>query len=127
MGRAGAVARLAGSKRTQLVAASFLAVSLPGLPASAAEFPDVVEEILSSQTEGPMSELQGQKKVRMIECVNRVLVDLPKGRKRYVLEGSDYDEREKRFGKVMFENHAEWQQRLARGCADTSLSKDEEG
>ena len=64
------------------------------------------------------------KKVRMVECINQVLTGLPKGKKRYILEGAELAEQERRFGRVVFENHAEWLQRIAGGCASVAMRRD---
>ncbi len=89
---------------------------------AAADFPSTVAEILNGQTDGPMSRMSPQKKNAMIQCVNGVLTGLPNGQKRYVLEGTDFQDREKRFGKVVLENRAEWKQKIADGCAKIALS-----
>lgn len=96
------------------------------LPAAAsadlrAEFSGVVSEILMSQTTGAMSLMSDEKKLRVVACVNTVLADLPKGKKRYILEGAELAEQERRFGKVVFENRAEWLQRIARSCASVAI------
>jgi hypothetical protein len=87
-------------------------------PASAgSSFPAAVGEILRSQSTGPVSQLPAAKKEALIVCVNQVLAALPNGKKRYVVEAATFDEREDRFGRIVMENHAEWKQRIARGCA----------
>lgn len=88
----------------------------------AADFPTVVEEILRSQTEGLISELEEEAKSALIACVKKVLEGLPNGQKRYVVQGETFEERERRFGKVVQDNHAEWKQNIARGCASVALS-----
>ncbi len=89
---------------------------------AAADFPSTVAEILNGQTDGPMSRMNPQKKSAMIQCVNGVLAGLPNGQKRYVLEGTDFQDREQRFGKVVLANRAEWKQKIAEGCAKIALS-----
>jgi hypothetical protein len=96
-------------------------VSLPP-PAAAEDFPDVVSEILNRQVEGPISVMSEKTKEAMVTCVNTVLEALPKGKKRFILAGEDYEERESRFGKVLYQNRAEWVQKIARGCASIALS-----
>jgi hypothetical protein len=108
-------------------AAAVLVVGLiaPAVSSSAqaaADFPSTVAEILNGQTDGPMSRMSPEKKNAMIQCVNGVLTGLPNGQKRYVLEGTDFQDREKRFGKVVLENRAEWKQKIADGCAKIALS-----
>ena len=83
--------------------------------AAADEFPTVVTEILTGQ-------MQGAHKEAMIDCVNTTLVELPKGRKRFILEGASYQEREQRFGMVLYENRAEWVQKIAGACASIAMS-----
>ncbi len=90
--------------------------------AAADDFPTVVTAILNGQTQGPISEMQGPHKEAMIDCVNTTLVELPNGRKRFILEGASYQEREQRFGTVLYENRAEWVQRIARACASIAMS-----
>jgi hypothetical protein len=90
--------------------------------AAADEFPTVVTEILTGQMQGPISEMQGAHKEAMIDCVNTTLVELPKGRKRFILEGASYQEREQRFGMVLYENRAEWVQKIAGACASIAMS-----
>jgi hypothetical protein len=46
-----------------------------------------------------------------------VLADLPNGKKRFVIEGANYDEQQDRFGEVVMANRAEWKQKIARSCA----------
>jgi hypothetical protein len=88
------------------------------------DFSSVVAQILMSQTQGPLSEMSDAKRVRMVQCINRVLDGLPKGKKRYVLEGGSLGEQERRFGKVVFENRAEWIQKIAGGCARIAIGAD---
>ncbi len=101
--------------------AVFCALQVPST-GFADEFPAVVAEILQSQTEGRISEMGEEHKLAMIKCVNGVLTELPEGKKRYVLEGANLEEREHRFGEVVKENQAEWEQNIARGCSDVALS-----
>jgi hypothetical protein len=61
-------------------------------------------------------------KAALIDCVNMVLEGLPNGKKRYVLQGETFEERERRFGEVVQENRAEWKQNIARACASVALS-----
>jgi len=90
----------------------------------AADFPPVVATILLRQTTGPLSQMGEAKKVRMVECINQVLTGLPKGKKRYILEGVAIGEQERRFGQVIFENRAEWLQKIAGGCASVAMRRD---
>jgi hypothetical protein len=89
--------------------------------AAGPDFPAAVEQVLMRQQEGPLSRLSEDKKLELIACVNDVLAQLPNGRKRYVIEAASYDELEDRFGQVVMENHAEWKQKIARGCAHIVL------
>lgn len=90
--------------------------------ASANDFPTVVTEILNSQTDGPISQMAGEQKQSMIDCVNGVLTDLPKGRKDHILEGTSLEERERRFGIVLHENRAEWMQKVSQGCSSIATN-----
>lgn len=87
-------------------------------------FPEVVSEILNGQNEGRISEMGAQQKSQMIDCVNKVLDGLPAGQKRYILEGSDFEDREHRFGKIVQENHAEWKQKIASACAEIAMEEE---
>jgi hypothetical protein len=99
-------------------ALTFVAAITTTTPAFAgASFPAVVEKVLMSQTDGPVSKLPADKKRELISCVNQVLAELPNGRKKFVAAAASYDEMEDRFGIVVMENRAEWKQRIARGCA----------
>ena len=98
--------------------------SLPLSPSvgAAAAFDAVVAEILGGQTTGRISQMGPQQKAAMIGCVNAVLTGLPNGRKRYVVQGVNFEDKERRFGEVVQENRAEWKQKIARGCASIALS-----
>ncbi len=111
------------SKKAILGAAGALGIVTMALtgaisPAAAGtSFPAAVEQILKHQQKGLVGKLSDQKKHELIVCVNQVLAELPNGRKRYVIQAANFDELEYRFGKVVMENHAEWKQKIARGCA----------
>ena len=87
-------------------------------------FAATVTELLNGQTEGRISEMGPERKQAMIDCVNIVLEPLPNGRKRYIVAGETFEEREGRFGEVLFENRAEWVQTIARGCSSIALSSE---
>jgi hypothetical protein len=89
--------------------------------AAGANFSAAVERILMSQDQGPVSKLPTDRKRQLISCVNQVLAELPNGKKRFVIEAASYDELQSRFGQVVNENHAEWKQRIARGCAHLAV------
>lgn len=108
---------------------SLFALCVGVAPASAqsvADFPGVVAEILESQKEGQISEMAPPRKQQMIKCVNGALAGMPNGRKRYVLQGTTLDEREKRFGTVLYENHAQWVQEIAHKCAGIAMEHDDD-
>ena len=90
----------------------------------AEDFPPVVSTILLRQTAGPLGQMGEAKKLRMVQCINQVLAGLPKGKKRYILEGADVAEQERRFGRIIFENRAEWLQKIAGGCASIAMRGD---
>ncbi len=110
--------------RTTAFLVAFGCLQLGATPSGAIteEFAAIVAEILSAQTEGRISEMGPQQKIAMIACVNGVLVNMPNGKKRYIMQGVDLDEREDRFGKVLYENRGEWVQNVARACARVALS-----
>ena len=95
-------------------------------PMSVANFPEVVTEILEGQKEGRISEMAPPQKRQMISCVNQALSGMPNGYKRYVLQGTTFDEREKRFGTVLYENHAQWVQEIAHKCAGIAMEHDDD-
>jgi hypothetical protein len=95
----------------------FLSIS----PASAADFPSIVAKVLNSQTDGRIAKLDPATKQEMVNCVNGVLAGLPNGKKKFVAEGANYDEQESRFGKVVKENRAEWEQKIAKGCGQIAM------
>jgi hypothetical protein len=89
--------------------------------APAADFPTVVANILNSQTDGRIAKLDPATKQQMVNCVNGVLAGLPNGKKKFVAEGANFDEQENRFGKVVKENRAEWEQKIAKGCGQIAM------
>lgn len=114
----------ATTRRFRAVAAAALlsAGSLPGAPvAVAADFPTVVANILNSQKDGRIANLDPATKQQMVTCVNGVLTKLPNGKKRFVLEGATLGDQEDRFGKVVKENRAEWEQKIASACGKIAM------
>jgi hypothetical protein len=91
------------------------------VPVLAADFPTVVANILLSQTDGRISTLDPARKQQMVAWVDGVLVRLPNGKKRFVVEGATFDEQENRFGKVVKENRAEWEQKIASACGKIAM------
>lgn len=104
-----------------LCIAATISTSAIGGAAHAADFPSVVATILNSQTDSRVARLDPPTKQLLIDCINRVLDGLPAGKKRYILAGSNFDEQEDRFGEVVKENRAEWQQKIARACGGIAL------
>jgi hypothetical protein len=109
-----------GASSRRAAAALFIVFASPAL---AADFPTVVANILNSQTDGRIAKLDPATKRDMIACVNRVLAGLPGGKKRFVVEGASYSEQQSRFGKVVKENRAEWEQKIAQGCGQIAMRK----
>lgn len=107
-----------------IVLTAYAALLAGAEPVAAADFPTVVEEILDNQTDGPLAKMNTAKRRAMTDCVVAALEPLAKGKKRYIVEGADFDEREHRFGKVVYENHAEWQKKIADACAQIALKDD---
>lgn len=105
-------------KRTlsSMVAAAVLEM-IGGTSTFAADFPTVVATIMNAQTDSRLASLDPARKQEMIACVNGVLSKLPNGKKRFVVEGASFAEQESRFGQVVKENRAEWEQKIARACA----------
>lgn len=102
-----------------IAAAALFLVSIS--PATAADFPTVVANILNSQSDGRIAKLDPATKQEMVNCVNRVLAGLPNGKKKFVAEGASFDEQENRFGRVVKENRAEWEQKIAAGCGKIAM------
>ena len=98
--------------RLTLVFASLLVSA----SAVAADFPTVVRAILDNQTDGPLTEMDADKRARMTDCVIETLAALPSGLKDKIVEGKDLEEQEHRFGQVVDENHAKWRQTIAQKC-----------
>lgn len=93
--------------------------------AQSSKFSQVVEDILRHQTDGPISEMEGEKKQAMIDCVNGVLADLSDLNKNYILKGSSYEEREHRFGEVLNRNDQRWRDNITAACAGVAMSGDD--
>lgn len=105
-------------KRTPLSrTAAALLVLISATSTFAADFPTVVANIMNAQTDSRIASLDAARKQEMIACVNGVLSKLPNGKKRFVVEGASFAEQESRFGQVVKENRAEWEQKIARACA----------
>lgn len=103
--------RIRLSTRALLIASLFCAT-----PAAAADFSTVVRSILDHQTDGPLSEMDADKRGRMTDCVIETLSALPSGLQRKITEGKDLEEQEHLFGQVVDENHAKWRQTIAKQC-----------
>jgi hypothetical protein len=99
-----------------------IALLFGGTALAANDFPTVVRAILESQTDGPLSQMPPRTRSSVIDCVVATLDGLPSGRKRFIVEGGDFEEQEDRFGQVVDDNHAEWRQKLAAACAETALN-----
>jgi hypothetical protein len=94
-----------------VVLALFLAT-----PAAAADFPTVVRSILDHQTDGPLTEMDADKRAEMTNCVIQTLSALPAGLQRKIAEGKDLEEQEHLFGQVVDADHAKWRQTIAKEC-----------
>ena len=99
------------SARTVLIASL-----LSAAPAAAADFSTVVRAILDHQTDGPLTEMDADKRGKMTDCVIETLSALPSGLQRKITEGKDLEEQEHLFGQVVDENHAKWRQTIAQKC-----------
>lgn len=100
------------------------AALLLAAPASAADFPTVVRSILDHQTEGPLTEMDADRRGKMTDCVIDTLSALPDGLKRKIVEGKDLEEQEHFFGQVVDENHAKWRQTIAKVCGQIATAAD---
>ena len=95
-----------------IVAAALLLSSAP----ASADFPTVVRSILDRQTDGPLSEMEPDRRSKMTDCVIQTLGALPSGLQKRVVDAGDIDAQEDEFGKVVDENHAKWRQTIAKTC-----------
>lgn len=107
--------------RIKFLSLAAAALLLSGVPAAAADFPSIVQAILDSQTDGPLAEMDADKRGRMTDCVIDTLGALPSGKQRYIVEGANFDEQEDRFGEVVDENHAKWRQTIAKACGHIAV------
>jgi hypothetical protein len=87
----------------------------PG-PASSADFPTVVRSILDRQTDGPLSEMEPDRRTKMTACVVDTLGDLPSGLQRKIVDAGDIEAQEHAFGQVVDADHAKWRQTIAKTC-----------
>jgi hypothetical protein len=110
--------------RVAAILAGMMLVAPPAAADVRSDFSNIAAQILMRQTRGPLAEMSEAKRLRMVDCINAVLDGLPKGKKRYILEGGTIGEQERRFGKVLFENRAEWIQKIAGGCARIAMGAD---
>ncbi len=108
--------------RIAMALAAFGLCQAPSISSADDSFPEVVSEILRSQSTGMISELNDDAKTALISCVNKVLDGLPNGMKRFIVQGQSLSEQESRFGKAVQENHAEWKQKIAGACASVALA-----
>jgi hypothetical protein len=99
-----------------LAAGALLSLAAPA-PA-ATSFNSVVKAILDSRTDGPLAEMDANKRGRMTTCVIQTLQALPSGQKRKSAEGKNLSEQARIFGQVVDENHAKWRQTIAKACSD---------
>jgi len=97
-------------------AAFLVAALLSAAPAAAADFPTVVRAILDHQSDGPLAEMDSERRGRMTDCVIDTLAALPSGLKRQIVEGKDLEEQEHSFGRVVDADRAKWRQNIARAC-----------
>jgi hypothetical protein len=102
--------------------AVFGAILISAAPSLAADFPTVVRNILNNQTDGPLSEMDADKRGRMTDCVVETLGALPSGLQRKIVEGKDLEEQEHLFGQVVDADHAKWRQTIAKSCAEIATA-----
>ncbi len=92
-------------------------------PASADDFPTVVRSILNHQTDGPLAQMEPDRRSRMTSCVVEALGALPSGLKRKIVEAGDFDAQEHAFGQVVDADHAKWRKNIAAACADIATEE----
>jgi hypothetical protein len=110
--------------RFALVLAAAAALCGAGKALAATDFPTVVRQILDSQTDGPLSQMSAKKRRAMTDCVVASLEPLPRGKKRFIVEGANFEQQEHRFGQVVDEDNAKWRQNIARACAEIAVEED---
>ena len=93
--------------------------------ALAASFPTVVRAILDGQTDGRLAKMAPDQRARMTDCVIATLAGLPSGKKRFVVEGANFEEQEHRFGEVVQEDRAKWKQKIAAACAKIAIEQND--
>ena len=98
------------------IRAVFACSFLLGVPAMAADFPTVVRSILDHQTDGPLTEMEADKRAEMTDCVVQTLSAVPEGLQRKIVEGEGLEEQEHLFGQVVDADHAKWRQTIAKEC-----------
>jgi hypothetical protein len=107
------------SNRTICLSLAVGALLLLAAPACAAtSFNSVVKAILDSRTDGPLAEMDAEKRGRMTTCVIQALQPLPSGYKKRIMEGKNLAEQAHIFGQVVDENHAKWRQTIAKACSE---------
>jgi hypothetical protein len=92
-------------------------------PASAADFPTVVRNILNHQSDGPLAEMEPDRRAEMTSCVIDTLGALPSGLKRRIVEAGSLEDQEHEFGRVVDDNHAKWRQTIARTCGHIATAQ----
>jgi hypothetical protein len=99
------------------------ALLLPVAPVAAAgSFNSVVKAILDSRTDGPLAEMDANKRSKMTACVIQALQPLPSGSKKKILAGKNLSEQARIFGQVVDENHAKWRQNIAKACSEIATA-----
>jgi hypothetical protein len=93
-----------------------VAMLLPAAPALAADFPTVIKNILDHQSDGPLTEMEPDKRAKMTDCVIQTLSALPSGLQRKIVDAGGLEEQEHAFGQVVDADHAKWRQTIAKEC-----------
>lgn len=102
-----------------IATAAFLA---PVAPSTAADFNSVVKAILDSRTDGPLAEMDANKRAKMTTCVIEALQPLPSGSKKKIVEGKNLSEQAHAFGLVVDADHAKWRQNIAKACSEIATA-----
>ena len=103
---------------TQVLLTSMLIAT----PAMASDFPTVVRAILDRQTDGPLAEMDGDKRSKMTDCVIQTLGALPDGLQKKIVDAGALEDQEHAFGQVVDADHAKWRQTISKACGEIATA-----
>ena len=104
---------------TQVLVAASLLIATPAL---ANDFPTVVRAILDHQTDGPLTEMDKDKRAKMTDCVIDTLGALPSGLQKKIVDAGALEDQEHAFGEVVDADHAKWRQTISKACGEIATA-----